>query len=145
MEKIIYSLLVSVLCLSTLPIEVQAKNKDCDDFNNQYEAQNHLRSNPSDTDILDSDNDGIACEHLENTSYGTLNKTIWQNLLSQNGARLKETKNKHSLTYYEAKVIIGFEPYSKNGKLVWEDKVNKKKIELHIHQDEITNLKGTGF
>jgi hypothetical protein len=42
-------------------------------------------------------------------------------------------------------VIIGFEPYSKNGKLVWEDKVNKKKIELHIHQDEITNIKGTGF
>jgi hypothetical protein len=94
---------------------------------------------------LDADNDGIACEHIESNSYGTLNSTIWQDLLSQNGARIQQTKNKHSLTYYEAKVIIGFEPYSKNGKLVWEDKVNKKKIELHVFRDEITNIKGTGF
>lgn len=145
MKKIINSLLVSILCLFILPVEVQAKNKDCDDFNYQYEAQNHLRVNPSDTDVLDLDNDGIACEHIENFNYGVLNKAIWQDLLSQNGARIQQTKNKHSLTYYEAKVIIGFEPHSKNGKLVWEDKVNKKKIELHIHQGEITNLKGTGF
>jgi hypothetical protein len=143
--KIINSLLVSILCLSILPVEVQAKNKDCDDFNNQYEAQNYLRVNPSDQDVLDADNDGIACEHLENTSYGTLNKTIWQKLLTQNQERIQETNHKHSLTYYEAKVIIGFEPYLKNGKLVWEDKVNKQKIELHVFQDEITNIKGMGF
>ncbi len=145
MKKIINSLLVSILCLSILPVEAKAKNVDCDNFNNQYEAQNHLRLNPSDEDVLDSNNDGIACEHLENTSYGTLNKTIWQELLTQNQERIQETNHKHSLTYYEAKVIIGFEPYSKNGKLVWEDKVNQKKIELHIHQGEITNIKGMGF
>lgn len=143
--KIISSLLLGVLCLSMLPIKVQAKNKDCDDFNYQSEAQNYLRLNPSDADVLDADNDGIACEHLENTSYGTLNSTIWRNLLSQNMAKKEETDNKHSLTYYEAKVIIGFEPYPKNGKLVWEDKANKKEIELHIFQGEITNIKGMGF
>jgi hypothetical protein len=143
--KIINSLLVSVLCLSILPIEVRANNVDCDNFNYQDEAQNHLRVDPSDRDVLDLDNDGIACEHLELRNYGVLNREIWQNLVSQNGTKIQQTDNKHSLTYYEAKVIIGFEPYSKNGKLVWEDKVNKKKIELHIHQSEITNLKGTGF
>ena len=145
MKNIINSLLLGVLCLSILPVEVQARNKDCDDFNYQSEAQNHLRANQSDRDVLDADNDGIACEHLESTSYGTLNKTIWQNLIRQNQARKEETKNKHSLTYQEAKIIIGFEPYSKNRKLVWEDKANKKKIELHIHQGEITNIKGMGF
>jgi len=145
MKNTINSLLLGVLCLSVLPIEVQARGKDCDDFNNQYEAQNHLRSNRSDTDVLDSDNDGIACEHIESSKYGTLNKTIWQNLVSQNQAKKRATKNKHSLTFYEAKVIIGFKPYSKNGKLVWEDKASKKKIEVHIHQGEITNIKGIGF
>ena len=145
MNKIINSLLLGVLCLFILPVEVQARGKDCDDFNNQYEAQNHLRANPSDADVLDADNDGIACEHIESNSYGTLNRGIWQSLLSQNGARLQQTKNKHSLTYYEAKVIIGFEPYSKNGKLVWEDTANDRKIEAHIFQGEITNVKGMGF
>ena len=145
MKYIINSLLLGVLCLSVLPIEVQARSKDCDDFNSQSEAQNHLRANPSDKDGLDRDNDGIACEHLESTSYGTLNKTIWQNLVIQNRAKKKETKNKHSLTYQEAKIIIGFEPYSKNRKLVWEDKVNKKRITLNVINGEITNIKGTGF
>lgn len=143
--KIINSLLAGVLCLSIFPVEAQARGKDCDDFNYQSEAQNHLRANPDDKDVLDADNDGIACEHLESTGYGTLNKTIWQNLIRQNRARKEETKNKHSLTYREAKIIIGFEPKSKNRKLVWEDKVNNKKIELHIHQGEITNIKGMGF
>ena len=111
----------------------------------QDQAQNHLRANPSDKDVLDADNDGIACEHLELRNYGVLDKKIWQNLVSKNMARKKKTKNRHSLTFYETKVILGFEPYSKNGKLVWEDKANNKKIELHIHQGEITNVKGMGF
>lgn len=145
MNKIINSLLASVLCLSILPMEANAGNIDCDNFNYQDQAQNHLRADPSDPGVLDADNDGIACEHLELRNYGVLNKSIWQDLLSKNIARKEQTKNQHSLTYYEANVIIGFEPYSKRGKLVWEDTANNKKIELHIHQGEITNIKGMGF
>lgn len=52
--KIIDSLLLGVLCLSILPVEVQARNKDCDDFNYQNEAQNHPRANPSERDVLDA-------------------------------------------------------------------------------------------
>ena len=143
--KIINSLLASVLCLSMLPVEAQARGKDCEDFNYQDEAQNHLRANPTDRDVLDADNNGIACEHLESNNYGTLDKTIWQNLLRQNRARKEQTNNKNSLTYYETNVIIGFEPYSKRGKLVWEDSTNGTKIEAHIFKGEITNVKGSGF
>ena len=143
--KIINSLLVSVLCLSVLPIEVQARGKDCDNFNYQDEAQNYLRANPSDRDVLDLDNNGIACEHLESRNYGVLNKTIWQNLLRQNRARKEQTKNKNSLTFSETNVIIGFEPYLKRGKFIWFDSANGKKIEAHISQGEITNVRGMGF
>lgn len=145
MKNTISSLLLGVLCLSVLPIEVQARGKDCDNFNYQDEAQDHLRANPSDKDVLDADNDGIACEHLESRNYGSLNKTIWQNLISKNRARKQQTNNKNSLTFYETNVIIGFEPYSKRGKLVWEDSANGKKIEAHIVKGEITNIRGIGF
>ncbi len=37
---------------------------NCDDFDSQGEAQDELRSNPSDPNNLDDDNDGIACETL---------------------------------------------------------------------------------
>lgn len=143
--KIINSLLASVLCLSVLPVEVRAGIIDCDSFNYQDEAQNHLRANPSDRDVLDLDNDGIACEHIERRNYGVIDKAIWKNLLRQNIARKQQSNNKNSLTYYETNVIIGFEPYSKGGKLVWEDSTNGTKIEAHIFKGEITNVKGSGF
>ena len=143
--KIINSLLAGVLFLTILPVEVRADLVDCDDFNYQDEAQNYLRAYPNDRNVLDWDNNGIACEHLESRNYGVLNKLIWQDLLRENIARKEQTKNKHSLTFYEANVIIGFEPYSKRGKMIWEDAVNERKIEAHIFYGEITNVKGMGF
>src|ERR671916_748976 len=38
---------------------------DCADFESQAEAQEELRSNPDDPNVLDNDRDGIACETFD--------------------------------------------------------------------------------
>ena len=36
-------------------------DQNCEDFDSQAAAQQHLRNDPSDPDQLDPDNDGVAC------------------------------------------------------------------------------------
>jgi len=64
--------LVSLVVLTTLALGavwgnaniVVAQDLNCSDFDTQQEAQDELDSNPSDTNNLDDDNDGTACENL---------------------------------------------------------------------------------
>jgi outer membrane biosynthesis protein TonB len=52
--------------------EVQAQEErdprgglNCEDFDSQAEAQQHLRENPVDIDVLNRERDGIACETFD--------------------------------------------------------------------------------
>jgi hypothetical protein len=51
------------------PIQAQERDPtvgiDCADFESQAEAQEELRSNPDDPNVLDNDRDGIACETFD--------------------------------------------------------------------------------
>jgi hypothetical protein len=42
----------------------QSGDLDCADFDSQAEAQAELRSDPSDPNGLDAEDDGVACESL---------------------------------------------------------------------------------
>ena len=65
-----------LLCFTTLYIAVSlvitpvawAQDLNCSNFNSQADAQEELRSNPSDPNNLDDDSDGIACETLPDPS-----------------------------------------------------------------------------
>jgi hypothetical protein len=70
--------LVGVVVLATLTLvamwsdvaTVAAQDRNCSDFDTQQEAQDALESDPSDTNNLDNDNDGTACESLPRDSGG---------------------------------------------------------------------------
>jgi hypothetical protein len=70
--------LVGVVVLATLTLvamwsdvaTVAAQDRNCSDFDTQQEAQDALESDPSDTNNLDIDNDGTACESLPRDSGG---------------------------------------------------------------------------
>lgn len=58
-------LLLAALCGIVLLVASPALAQDdlnCDDFGSQAEAQAELRSDPSDPNGLDAENDGVACE-----------------------------------------------------------------------------------
>jgi hypothetical protein len=54
---------------TTTPIQAQERDPrtgiDCDFFDSQAEAQEYLRDNPDDVDVLDRERDGIACEAFD--------------------------------------------------------------------------------
>jgi hypothetical protein len=70
--------LVGVVVLATLTLvamwsdvaTVAAQDRNCSDFDTQQEAQDALESAPSDTNNLDNDNGGTACESLPRDSGG---------------------------------------------------------------------------
>ncbi len=56
----------ATLFLLMLPLdsnEARAQNLSCEDFGSQAKAQDNLRDNPIDSNHLDPDNNGIACEN----------------------------------------------------------------------------------
>lgn len=44
-----------------LPAYGAVDDQNCEDFDSQAAAQQHLRDDPTDPDALDPDNDGVAC------------------------------------------------------------------------------------
>ncbi|GAB3107411.1 hypothetical protein GCM10027055_02890 [Janibacter alkaliphilus] len=48
-----------------------ANDKNCEDFSSQPEAQAHLDGQVGDPDVLDRDNDGLACDDYDYGSTGT--------------------------------------------------------------------------
>ncbi len=59
------------LCIAASPVIAPvawAQDLNCSNFNSQADAQEELRSNPSDPNNLDDDSDGIACETLPDPS-----------------------------------------------------------------------------
>ena len=55
---------------TTIPVQAQEERDpttgiDCDFFDSQAEAQEYLRDNPDDFDVLDRERDGIACETFQ--------------------------------------------------------------------------------
>ena len=65
MRKVsLLSLLAMLLMLAFSPTAWAQTDLDCEDFATQEEAQAVLDQDPSDPNMLDADNDGIACEAL---------------------------------------------------------------------------------
>ena len=53
--------LVLVAAAWFVPAHAAIDDQNCEDFDSQAAAQQHLRNDPSDPDALDPDNDGVAC------------------------------------------------------------------------------------
>jgi hypothetical protein len=79
-------------------------------------------------------------------SYNTLNRQKWEKLVQENLERKELTDFKETLSFSEVRSIIGFSPtQSKSNQYTWEDEVNKMKIIVRFHDDQIMDLKGIGF
>ncbi len=68
MRKLIYLVALSMMALVLYAPAAMAQNQfNCSDFATQEEAQAVYNADPSDPNMLDEDNDGIACESLPQT------------------------------------------------------------------------------
>ncbi len=56
--------LATVMLVTAPAATAQSGDLDCADFDSQAEAQAELRSDPSDPNGLDAEDDGVACESL---------------------------------------------------------------------------------
>jgi len=67
MRKLIYLVSLSMVALVLYAPAAMAQDLDCANFATQEEAQAVFNADPSDPNMLDEDNDGIACETLPQT------------------------------------------------------------------------------
>lgn len=70
-----------------MPVYAAVDDQNCEDFDSQAAAQQHLRDDPTDPDALDPDNDGVACSV---TSY--TNTARDTNPVGQAGAATTTTR-----------------------------------------------------
>lgn len=119
--------------------------KQCNDFEYQESAQRYFKIHPE-HQYLDIDSDGYACDNLPRIKNNLLTSAIWNNLIYENRQKKLSTNNERSLNYQEVVGIIGFYPNaSKGNKIIWEDPINSKVIKIRFHNNEIADMKGSGF